>query len=181
MRGILGLQSEELWARFRFPKDFFPDMHLCRSISRMSAKEELKNKATPALGEPKRTPLIPGAVASQPTDRTRNASKPVIEIAHLPKADGRCEQLPKADGQRVVATDRIQQDSQDIAKVARAARDEPKVATSGPDWKKREFYVQCLIAKIANESENSVIMEWDSQHDVLDIRDPNLFFFLRWA
>ncbi len=95
MRGILRLQSEELWARFRFPKDFFPDMHLCRSISRMSAKEELKNKATPALGEPKRTPLIPGAVASQPTDRTRNASKPVIEIAHLPKADGRASNSRK--------------------------------------------------------------------------------------
>lgn len=37
------------------------------------------------------------------------------------------------------------------------------------------------IATIANESENRVILEWDSGSDVLDIRDPYLLFFLRWG
>lgn len=37
------------------------------------------------------------------------------------------------------------------------------------------------MAKIANDSENSSIMEWDSEYDVLDIRDPYLLFYLRWA
>lgn len=36
------------------------------------------------------------------------------------------------------------------------------------------------IASIANESENRSIIEWDEEHDVLDIRDPYLLFFLRW-
>lgn len=37
------------------------------------------------------------------------------------------------------------------------------------------------IASIANDSENRVILEWDSGSDVLDIRDPYLLFFLRWG
>jgi hypothetical protein len=37
------------------------------------------------------------------------------------------------------------------------------------------------MTRIANESENATIMEWDSEHDVLDLRDPYLLFFLRWA
>jgi hypothetical protein len=39
----------------------------------------------------------------------------------------------------------------------------------------------CLhIASIANESENRIIIEWDAENDVFDIRDPYLLFFLRW-
>lgn len=37
------------------------------------------------------------------------------------------------------------------------------------------------MARIANDSENVVVMEWDSEHDVLDVRDPYLLFYLRWA
>lgn len=37
------------------------------------------------------------------------------------------------------------------------------------------------IALIANESENRTIIEWDGVNDVLDIRDPYLLFYLRWA
>ena len=37
------------------------------------------------------------------------------------------------------------------------------------------------MARIANESENTPVIEWDSEHDVLDIRDPYLLFYLRWA
>lgn len=37
------------------------------------------------------------------------------------------------------------------------------------------------IASIANDSENRNIIEWDGEHDVLDIRDPYLLFFLRWG
>ena len=37
------------------------------------------------------------------------------------------------------------------------------------------------IALIANESENRVVVEWDSGSDVFDIRDPYLLFYLRWA
>ena len=37
------------------------------------------------------------------------------------------------------------------------------------------------IASIGNESENRTIIEWDEAHDVLDIRDPYLLFFLRWG
>lgn len=37
------------------------------------------------------------------------------------------------------------------------------------------------MARIANESENTVVIEWDGEHDVLDVRDPYLLFFLRWA
>jgi len=37
------------------------------------------------------------------------------------------------------------------------------------------------IARIASESENAAVMEWDGDHDVLDIRDPYLLFYLRWA
>jgi hypothetical protein len=36
------------------------------------------------------------------------------------------------------------------------------------------------LASIANESENSNIIEWDAENDVLDIRDPYLLFYLRW-
>jgi len=37
------------------------------------------------------------------------------------------------------------------------------------------------IAAIANESENRTIIEWDGENDVLDMRDPYLLFYLRWA
>lgn len=37
------------------------------------------------------------------------------------------------------------------------------------------------IASIANDSEARAILEWDASADVLDIRDPYLLFFLRWA
>ena len=37
------------------------------------------------------------------------------------------------------------------------------------------------MARIANESENIAVIEWDGEHDVLDVRDPYLLFFLRWA
>lgn len=37
------------------------------------------------------------------------------------------------------------------------------------------------IASIANDSENRNIIEWDGENDVLDIRDPYLLFYLRWA
>ena len=37
------------------------------------------------------------------------------------------------------------------------------------------------MAVIANESENRNIIEWDSENDVFDIRDPYLLFFLRWT
>jgi hypothetical protein len=36
------------------------------------------------------------------------------------------------------------------------------------------------IASIANESENRNIIEWSTDNDVFDIRDPYLLFFLRW-
>ena len=36
------------------------------------------------------------------------------------------------------------------------------------------------IASIANESENRNVIEWDSENDVFDIRDPYLLFYLRW-
>jgi Zn-dependent protease with chaperone function len=34
---------------------------------------------------------------------------------------------------------------------------------------------------IANSSTNAEIIEWDSENDVLDIRDPYLLFYLRWS
>lgn len=37
------------------------------------------------------------------------------------------------------------------------------------------------IEKIANDADNRIIIEWDSEEDVLDIRDPYLLFYLRWA
>ena len=37
------------------------------------------------------------------------------------------------------------------------------------------------IAKIANESENNLIVEWDAEREVIDIRDPYLLFYVRWA
>lgn len=37
------------------------------------------------------------------------------------------------------------------------------------------------MSQIANDAENKVIIEWDSENDVLDIRDPYLLFYLRWA
>lgn len=40
----------------------------------------------------------------------------------------------------------------------------------------------CLHASaIANDAANQVIVEWDPQNDVLDLRDPYLLFYLRWA
>ncbi|MCG8603181.1 MAG: hypothetical protein MI807_23755 [Verrucomicrobiales bacterium] len=37
------------------------------------------------------------------------------------------------------------------------------------------------MARIANESANSVVIEWDEENDVLDVRDPYLLFFMRWS
>lgn len=37
------------------------------------------------------------------------------------------------------------------------------------------------IVSIANESEGRQVVEWDSERDLLDIRDPYLLFFLRWG
>ena len=37
------------------------------------------------------------------------------------------------------------------------------------------------MSRLANEAENSSITEWDSEHDVFDIRDPYLLFYLRWG
>lgn len=37
------------------------------------------------------------------------------------------------------------------------------------------------IARIANDAEAMAVMEWDGDSDVLDIRDPYLLFYLRWA
>ena len=40
----------------------------------------------------------------------------------------------------------------------------------------------CLHATaIANDTARDNIIEWDSENDVLDIRDPYLLFYLRWA
>jgi hypothetical protein len=37
------------------------------------------------------------------------------------------------------------------------------------------------MSDIANDAENRVIVEWDVENEVLDIRDPYLLFFLRWG
>lgn len=37
------------------------------------------------------------------------------------------------------------------------------------------------MSDIANDAENRVIIEWDIENEVLDIRDPYLLFFLRWG
>jgi len=37
------------------------------------------------------------------------------------------------------------------------------------------------MSGIANDAENRVIVEWDVENEVLDIRDPYLLFFLRWG
>ena len=37
------------------------------------------------------------------------------------------------------------------------------------------------MSDIANDAENRVIVEWDVDNEVLDIRDPYLLFFLRWG
>ncbi len=37
------------------------------------------------------------------------------------------------------------------------------------------------IAKIANDSSKEPILEWDTDGDVFDIRDPYLLFFMRWG
>lgn len=37
------------------------------------------------------------------------------------------------------------------------------------------------MSLVANQSENMVVMEWDNDADVLDIRDPYFLFYLRWA
>lgn len=36
-------------------------------------------------------------------------------------------------------------------------------------------------AKIVNDAAGSKIVEWDGEHDVFDIRDPYLLFYLRWS
>lgn len=37
------------------------------------------------------------------------------------------------------------------------------------------------MCSIANDSENRNVVEWDGGNDVIDIRDPYLLFYLRWA
>ena len=37
------------------------------------------------------------------------------------------------------------------------------------------------IMSIANEAEGRQVIEWDTERDLLDIRDPYLLFFLRWG
>ena len=37
------------------------------------------------------------------------------------------------------------------------------------------------MSGIANDAENRVIVEWDVENEVFDIRDPYLLFFLRWG
>jgi hypothetical protein len=37
------------------------------------------------------------------------------------------------------------------------------------------------IVSIANEGEGRQVIEWDTERDLLDIRDPYLLFFLRWG
>lgn len=37
------------------------------------------------------------------------------------------------------------------------------------------------MSGIANDAENRIIVEWDVENEVLDIRDPYLLFFLRWG
>lgn len=37
------------------------------------------------------------------------------------------------------------------------------------------------MSGIANDAENRVIVEWDIENEVFDIRDPYLLFFLRWG
>ena len=37
------------------------------------------------------------------------------------------------------------------------------------------------MSEIAKGAENRVVVEWDVASDVLDVRDPYLLFFLRWA
>ena len=37
------------------------------------------------------------------------------------------------------------------------------------------------MTEIANDAENRQVVEWDTPADVLDIRDPYLLFYLRWA
>lgn len=37
------------------------------------------------------------------------------------------------------------------------------------------------ITSIANDAANQYIIEWDGGNDVLDIRDPYLLFYMRWA
>jgi hypothetical protein len=37
------------------------------------------------------------------------------------------------------------------------------------------------IVSIANEAEGRQVIEWDTERDLLDIRDPYLLFFLRWG
>lgn len=37
------------------------------------------------------------------------------------------------------------------------------------------------MSEIANNAENRIVVEWDGDSDTLDIRDPYLLFFLRWA
>jgi len=37
------------------------------------------------------------------------------------------------------------------------------------------------LSTVANDSENMVVIEWDNDSDVLDIRDPYFLFYLRWS
>ena len=36
-------------------------------------------------------------------------------------------------------------------------------------------------SNIANSSAGNNVVEWDSENDVFDIRDPYLLFFIRWS
>lgn len=37
------------------------------------------------------------------------------------------------------------------------------------------------MARIANDAAGESIIEWDGENDVLDVRDPYLLFYIRWA
>jgi hypothetical protein len=37
------------------------------------------------------------------------------------------------------------------------------------------------MSNIANNAANQIVLEWDSDNDVLDLRDPYLLFYLRWT
>lgn len=37
------------------------------------------------------------------------------------------------------------------------------------------------IAQLANDGQQKVLIEWDSESEILDIRDPYLLFYMRWS
>ncbi|KGV60352.1 hypothetical protein [Burkholderia pseudomallei] len=40
----------------------------------------------------------------------------------------------------------------------------------------------CLhVAQLANDGQPKVLLEWDSENEILDIRDPYLLFYMRWS